>query len=155
MSKKILHKPLPGEPWKTTNDSCELDCRLTEEERLAKSDLLAEKSQLKIAKEDAKKASASEYKAQIDIITSEINLLSNQIRHRSEKRMVACEWQFGVPEKHQKTLVRRDTGEIVKIMDCEHWELQGSLFEEEEPAPELEAEEPSAGEYEIDEEDSI
>ncbi len=97
----------------------DLSCKLTGEELRNYSDTLAAKTAERSELEDAKKQASSNYKARIDAIEAENNLLARKIQTRSENRQVECAWEFDW-EDGIAHLRRNDTWELVdkkKITD--------------------------------------
>lgn len=97
----------------------DLPCKLTGEELRNYSDTLAAKTAERSELEDAKKQAASNYKARIDAIEADNNLLARKIQTRSENRQVECMWGFDW-EEGIAYLRRTDTWELAdrrKITD--------------------------------------
>jgi hypothetical protein len=77
--------------------------------------------------EDAKKSVTSEFSSKINSSRAIISKLSNNINNGYEYKDVECEIRLNEPRDGQKTTVRKDTGEIVRIEDMNERELQEEL----------------------------
>lgn len=108
----------------------ELVCRLTTEEKSEFGRQLADLTQRKERLEDAKKSTASRYKAEIDACQTDINELSGKITLGTELRVVDCEIRFDDPRPGIKTTYRLDTGEVITSSNMTSEDLQGDLFDE-------------------------
>jgi len=135
-----LHEQPVSPIWEPCTETRILRCRVNSEETniLAKeqSEIIQQVARL----EDAKKASASEYKARIE----EKQARGSRIAGKTD-REVKCEWYFECsgfdshtgeriyhPEK--KALVRLDTLELIEVKDITNEERQMALpISEEEP----------------------
>ena len=104
----------------------ELDCKLTQEEILVYSRLLAKETEDKTEAENRKKDIASEYTATIGQHATSMGILSRKITSGQEHRIVECFYEHDWPNS-EKTLFRSDTGEMVKIEEIELWERQQHL----------------------------
>ncbi len=60
-----------------------------------------------------KKGVVAEYKAKIEVIDGQLNLLSQKVSTQHEWRDVDCHWGYNW-KTDKKALVRQDTGEIVR-----------------------------------------
>ena len=88
----------------------------------------AEQSEL----EGNRKMAMSQFKAEIDACVAKANIVAEHIRTGRQMRMVKCDIRYDDPSRGMKSIVRIDTGEVVKIMDMEPVEMQGELLLEEE-----------------------
>ena len=92
-----------------------LNCKFTDEEMRQFGITLAQEAQRKERLEDAKKQSASQFKADIDAVDAQIRSLSQKLARGSEDRYVDCDVFFNSPEEGKKTIVRTDTGETLSV----------------------------------------
>jgi hypothetical protein len=100
----------------------------SEEELRGKSKQLALSIQLKTQAQEEQKAAASQFKERIESADAQIGKLSRDINSGWEMRNVDCQVQFHTPTVGAKTVVRLDTGEIVKESAMLQSELQENLF---------------------------
>lgn len=90
------------------------------------------------------KASASQWKARIETVCAEQAHLSTIVTEGREERPIECQWIYETagadaatgemifhPDK--KTLIRKDTNEVLEIRDISSDERQMSLLPEESP----------------------
>ncbi len=77
--------------------------------------------------EDTHKAIKSKLKEEMDSLESELGKLSRLCADGFDIRDVTCRWDFGRPSNTQKTLVRLDTNEDVKVMVMYDHERQEML----------------------------
>ncbi len=98
-------------PKKT--EELNLECALTNPEKLDYSKDLAENINRKARAEDSLKAYKSQAKSEIEGHEAKINLLSQKISSGMEYRMVECSIEYDWNNK-TRTWVRLDTGEIAK-----------------------------------------
>jgi hypothetical protein len=107
----------------------ELLCDLTEEEVRLKSqavgEAVVEQQRLESNKRDAMK----EYNEQLTEVKQRMLAMSRQIRTRTEKRMVACQVDFHIPQIGFKRVTRLDTGELVREEPMTPEERDQRLFE--------------------------
>lgn len=96
----------------------------TQDEILEKGTELARINAEKNGIENEKKAVTSSFKAKIDAKDAEIQELSNHINNGFEHRYVQCRVQYNDPNTGYKTIVRLDTGEIVRKESMTAEELQ-------------------------------
>jgi hypothetical protein len=99
------------------------------EELLEIAKTLARETQEFAAPEDRKKQVMSDFKAQLDAKATDVALLSRKVSNGHEYRMIGCEVRFNDPMKGKKTVIRMDTGEIVKTAFMSGDEMQENLFE--------------------------
>jgi len=74
-----------------------------------------------------KKMAMSQFKAEIDACAAKANVTAEHIRTGRDMRMVECEIRYNDPGTGQKSVVRTDTGEVVKVGDMEPFEKQDEL----------------------------
>jgi hypothetical protein len=79
---------------------------------------------------DEKTAAMKQFKERIDQASADVRKLSRKVRDRGEIRPVECAVAFHKPTKGQKTIVRFDSGEVVKECVMTDRELQEQLFPE-------------------------
>lgn len=77
--------------------------------------------------EDAKKSVVSDFSSKLNSARATISKLSSNINNGYEYRDIECEIRLNEPESGQKTIVRRDTGEIVRIEEMTDREMQEEL----------------------------
>lgn len=82
---------------------------------------------------DEKTAAMKQFKERIDQAGADVRKLSRKVRDRGEIRPIECGVAFHKPAKGQKTIVRLDSGEIVKECVMTDLELQQQLFPEARP----------------------
>lgn len=86
---------------------------------------------------EEKKAVVSNYKAKIDRAETDMNVLSSNINNGYEYRNIECQVHLNTPNTGLKTVLRTDTGEIVRKEAMTPEELQYELqFESGTPAEE-------------------
>lgn len=107
-----------------------LNCKFTDEEMRQFGITLAQEAQRKERLEDAKKQSASQFKADIDAVDAQIRSLSQKLARGSEDRYVDCDVFFNSPEEGKKTIVRTDTGETLSVSPMSEDELQDLFINE-------------------------
>lgn len=104
-----------------------LPCRLTSDEENAKGkELAALHTKLQVL-EQRKKAFNDDIKSQIAGAEANISTLSQQIGTGIEHRDVNCFWRYDQPQPGDKTLVREDTMEIVRIDEMTDDDKQAEL----------------------------
>lgn len=92
-----------------------LPVKFTVDELRGKADELADKVAHRESLEEEKKRVGADYKARVDSITSDVNLLARHITEKCEYQQVECQAVLDHPEYGQKTIVRCDTGEEVGV----------------------------------------
>jgi hypothetical protein len=92
-----------------------LDCSYSDDELAQKRDALADSTLAVGIVEIDKANSAKAFKEQMDALYGECIRLSNQIKKRAEMRPVECIVKMNDPRVGEKTVIRLDTGEMVKI----------------------------------------
>ena len=100
--------------------------RFTPEEHLQNAQFLAEKldqvSEMKADHDDVK----ADLKEQEKKVEAEIGRFTRLVRDQFEMRDVQCRWDFGRPSNNQKTLIRLDTNDDVRVeilLDHERQEM--------------------------------
>lgn len=104
-----------------------LPVRYTGPERLDLAEQLARASQAKSDAEDQKKAQDAEYKETVEGLNLAIKRLSRKLTSGHELRNVPCKWLLEDPTPKEKTLVRMDTGEIVRVVPMQDRDFQETL----------------------------
>ena len=80
--------------------------------------------------EDQKKSVVSDFSNKITRVKASLSGLANNINNGYDFRNIDCEVLLNSPEAGQKSIVRLDTGEIVRVEDMTQNEKQEKLFEE-------------------------
>ena len=80
--------------------------------------------------EERKADVAKDFKEQLQNLRGEIRRLARLVRTKKEKRTVTCGVAMHTPTVGTKTIVRVDTGEIVREEAMSEAEMQERLFEE-------------------------
>jgi hypothetical protein len=104
----------------------DLPVTLTETELLQKAREAAKLQQDKVSAEEQAKSAAATYKDKISGAQSNINILSRDISNGYEYRQVDCYWEMDY-KKQKKSLIRTDTGEVVKTEDISASEMQKEM----------------------------
>lgn len=112
----------------TTTEWLKYEFTEAEQKELAKK--LAYATRELMETEEAKKAVTSNFKSKIEAAKEQISKLSNNINNGYEYRNIDCEVVLNSPEPGTKSIVRKDTGEIVKTLEMDQEEKQEKLFEE-------------------------
>jgi hypothetical protein len=85
---------------------------------------LANKNKEKVLLEGEQKSVQSQYASKLKVITSEINILANQVSDGWELREVEVEIEFHKPTKGMKTITRKDNGlSMTERMESYEWNL--------------------------------
>lgn len=125
--KKEPAKPA-DKPQKRSAPSMEyLPVSYTPAERLDLAEQLARASQTRMDTEDQKKANDAEFKETMEGLNLAIKRLTRRLTQGSEMRNVECKWILEDPTPKEKTLVRLDTGEVVRIMPMQDHDFQELL----------------------------
>lgn len=104
-----------------------LPCELTSFESNAKGkELAALHTKLQVL-EQKKKAFNDDIKSQVAGTEANISTLSQQIGTGIEHRDVNCFWQYDRPQLGDKTLIREDTMEIVRVEEMSDADKQAEL----------------------------
>lgn len=115
-------------PAKRTEPTLEyLPVLYTREERLDLAEQLARASQAAGDAEDSKKAADAEHKETMEALKLSIKRLSRKLTSGHEMRNVQCKWLLDSPTAVEKTLVRLDTGEVVRVMPMQDRDYQQAL----------------------------
>lgn len=78
----------------------------------------------------------AQFKSDIEAKTKAIGDFSRRINNGYEHRNIDCQIRFNDPESGMKTLMRMDTGEIVRITKMSEAEKQEELpFKDDQPEP--------------------
>jgi hypothetical protein len=80
--------------------------------------------------EDEKKRIAKGYTEQLQGLRGDMRRLSKDIRRKNENRTVDCVARFHDPTPGMKTIVRLDTGEVVRTEGMSHDERQENMFDD-------------------------
>ncbi len=107
-----------------------LRCEFTSEELDSKGQALSATMLRYDEVEEEKKAATATYREQLSDLRGEMRRLSKQIKTKGEDRPVECLAKFHSPNVGEKTIVRLDTGEVVRIEPMTDDERQENLFEE-------------------------
>jgi len=110
---------------KTTNEY--LKYQFTEQELKEISKKLAYENKNFDELEDAKKSVVSEFSSKLNSSRAAITKLSNNINNGYEYRDIECHILLNNPIDGQKTIVRTDSGEIVRIEEMSPAEMQEEL----------------------------
>jgi hypothetical protein len=108
-----------------------LKCEFIEHEILEFGNELARKHSEITELEEMKKRVVSDFKAKTDAAEAEASILARKIQNKHEYRDVECQEVYNYVDK-SVTIVRNDTGEIVKTRDMREDEKQELLFPDEE-----------------------
>ena len=109
-----------------TKDSLNLECVLSDQEKLEYAKKLAQHHEEKSRAEDRLTEFKSQMKAEIDTHEAQINLLSRKVYSGKEYREVACVIEYDWDEK-TKQWIRVDTGEVAKQDIISERELQEEM----------------------------
>lgn len=82
------------------------------------------------AVEDEKKSASSVYNEQLKALRGEMRQIAKQIHRKGEDRAIDCIAEMHTPSVGFKTVIRLDTGEVVKTEPMTDDERQENLFEE-------------------------
>jgi len=104
-----------------------LAVRFTDPERMDIAEQLGRAAQAQGDIEDQKKAQDAEHKEELEAVKLQIKRLSRKLATGSEMRNVQCTWLLGDPKPDEKTLVRKDTGEIVRVVPMHEHDYQENL----------------------------
>ena len=77
--------------------------------------------------ENDKKQVMSDFKSKIDGHQATISRLSNNINNGYEHRYIDCEVKMNTPIVGEKSIIRKDTGELVKQEQMNESEMQEEL----------------------------
>ena len=105
-----------------------LPCVLTDDESNTKGKSLAMMHTKLEVLEQQKKSFNDEIKSKVASVEAEIAILSQQIGSGIEHRDVPCHWRFDSPQPGDKTLIREDTGEIVRVEEMTDDDKQAEMF---------------------------
>jgi len=114
-----------------------LHCEFSDDELAAKAQELSQATiELRDTEEEKAEVSKS-YGEHIKELRSRMSGLAKAYKARGETRLVDCVVRMNEPEPLQKTTIRTDTGEIVKVEPMTDEERQQELFEEKQEEREL------------------
>jgi flagellar motor switch protein FliM len=102
----------------------------TQEEMDEKRDRLSTAMLQYDAVEEEKKVAASKYVEDMKALRGEMRQLSKAIHRKGEDRSTDCIVKFHDPSLGFKTIVRLDTGEVIRTEAMSDDERQDNLFEE-------------------------
>jgi hypothetical protein len=95
--------------------SLQLPCQYSDDELAEKRDRLSDVI-IAIGETEFRKTTAAKaFKEELDGLYSESGKLAHQIKDREETRMVDCVCEMNKPQVGEKTTVRLDTGEMLKV----------------------------------------
>lgn len=95
----------------------ELDCILTDDDKLDITQKLGDLIQEAEELESEKKGAMAEFKMKGDALDSQISHLGKMARTGIELRPVECMWQYNQPVRGMKQLIRLDTAECSEEVD--------------------------------------
>lgn len=104
----------------------------TESELKEFAENLAEQCSLQIETENQKKAVVSQFKASLDEIAAKIAKVATNLRQGYVYRDTPCSVTYDSPIGGQKTITRKDTGEIIDVVPMSDDEMQEELYSPEE-----------------------
>ena len=106
--------------------SINLECILTEQEKLKYAKEMSEHVSKKHRVEDNLKSVSTQLKSEIASHEGSINSLAEKLNSGREYRMVECNVEYDF-KKGVKTIIRTDTGEIAKVEEISEEERQEEL----------------------------
>ncbi|MGH9501686.1 MAG: hypothetical protein ACRD20_02420 [Terriglobales bacterium] len=112
-----------------------LRCPLTDQEKIRFGEGLARLLEEYGEVEDEKTAVNAKFKAQLEGIEAASTKARKVLSAGYEYRWIDCRVLYNDPASRQKTLVRLDTGEVVRIEDMSEEECQENLFSPPAPGP--------------------
>ena len=114
-----------------------LHCEFSDDELAAKAQELSQAT-IELREVEEEKAEVSKtFSEQIKELRSRMSGLAKAYKARGETRLVECLVRMNEPEMLQKTTIRIDTGEVVKVEPMTDEERQQELFEEKQEEREL------------------
>lgn len=102
----------------------------SEEELKERAKTLAMNVQRQGQTTEEQKAAQAQFKERLERFTAEIGKLSRDINNGWEMRNIECRVRYNLPVPGTKSIVRLDTGELVREMAMSRSEMQENLFEE-------------------------
>ena len=99
----------------------------SEQELKDKAKQLAHEFRQKEEAELESKEGMSLFKSRIDAHKANVSRLSNHINNGYEYRNIECDVLYNTPLDGQKTIVRKDTREIIRMEEMQPEEFQESL----------------------------
>jgi hypothetical protein len=104
-----------------------LKCLLSDVQKIRTAEALARSLQERETLEEEKKAQAHELAERMDGINKSIKKGSITLQNGYEYRWISCKVLYNDPKPGEKTLVRMDTGEVVRVEDMSFAECQETL----------------------------
>jgi hypothetical protein len=95
--------------------SLTLPCQYTDAELADKRDALADITIAIDTVENRKSDAAKAFKEELDGMYANCGKLAHQIRAREEHRLIDCIVEMNKPQVGEKTTIRLDTGEMLKV----------------------------------------
>lgn len=102
----------------------------TQDELRERAKSLAMNVQRQTQSQEEQKAAQAQFKERLERFSSEIGKLSRDINNGWEMRNILCAVQYNSPAQGTKSIIRHDTGELVREMPMSKHEMQENLFEE-------------------------
>lgn len=99
----------------------------TKEELSAIASKMARDHQSAQKLEEEKKVVVAQFKSNIEALISQISEASRLLTNGYEHRNVDCLWMFNNPQDGIRTMVRKDTGEVVRTAKMSTEEMQETL----------------------------
>jgi hypothetical protein len=119
-----------------------LKCLLTDVQKIRTAEALARSLQDRETLEEEKKQQAHEFAERMDGMNKSIKKAFITLQNGYEYRWISCKVLYNDPKAGEKTLVRIDTGEVVRVEDMSFAECQETLPlakpESDAPAPDPE-----------------
>jgi hypothetical protein len=113
-----------------TKENLQLECILTNEEKLTYSKNLSENISKKTRSEEQLKSFQAQMKAEITSCDAQIQIIAEKLNTGKEYRPIECDIQYNYSTK-EKIWVRKDTGEIAKTDIISEFDLQEAMRLEE------------------------
>ena len=133
---KPKSEPVPAAKPKRTSPALEyLPVPYSPPERQALGEQLARATMAKTELEEGKKARDAEYKDDLEKISLSIRSLCRKLHSGNEYRNVSCEWILEDPTPAEKSLVRKDTGELIRTVPMQADDYQEELPLLQRPTP--------------------
>jgi len=104
-----------------------LKCLLSDVQKIRTAEALARSLQERETLEEEKKAQAHELAERMDGINKSIKKAFITLQNGYEYRWISCKVLYNDPKPGEKTLVRMDTGEVVRVEDMSFAECQETL----------------------------
>jgi len=116
-----------------TKTKIELPVPLTQESKAKIGEQMAKTELLINQREANKKAITNKMSEEIKDLEAELYGLAKQFENNATNAEVECEVKFNTPQQRQKTIIRLDTNEVVKVYDmseAEVREFEPELFDQ-------------------------